>query len=126
MEQLKRQARRKVLRDVGKVRRRKITIQKAEWIEDEFLNKKRVWTDWRALWAERSNLWGQAYFAAKAVDEENTVEFVLRYVSFLDQLNTFDYQVVFEGTVYEIKQIDHMQDDGMWLKLRCLERGAIG
>ncbi len=126
MDQLKRQTRRKALRDVGKVRRRKITIQKMELIEDEFLNKKKVWVDWKTLWAERSNLWGQTYFAAKAVNEENTVEFVLRYVSFLDQLNTFDYQVVFEGVAYEIRQIDHMQDDGMWIKLRCLERGVSG
>lgn len=121
---LKRQKWRSKMRELGRVRRRKIKIQKMTMGRDEWQNEVKYWADWREVWAERSSLWGQAYYAAKAVNEENTVEFVLRYVGFLDELNTFDYQVVFEGVAYEIEQIDHLDDDGMWIKLRCLERGV--
>lgn len=113
-----------VMRDLGRVRRRKIAIQKQTDIEDEWGNVTKDWADWQTIWVERSSLWGKAYYAARAVNEENTVEFVLRHVGFLDELNTFDYQVVFEGVAYEIKQIDHLEDDNMWIKLRCLEAGA--
>ena len=66
------------------------------------------------------------YFAARAVGEQNTVGFVIRHAPFVEQLNTTDYRVVYEGRACDIKQIDHLKDDGMWVKLRCLEAGSDG
>lgn len=157
MERLRRQAKLDKMRDLGRVRRRKVVIQKLVEGEDEWGNVVSEWTDWRELWADLESLWGQEYFAARAVNEQNTVTFVLRYAPFLDQLNTTHFRVLFTPVsvydadpktdvayamsttqigvtapkkelqrVYDIVHIDRMRDDGMWIKLRCKERGAGG
>lgn len=123
MELIKKQAKRKKMRDLGKVRRRKITIQKKEIGFDEWENPVEHWVDWRSLWAERSNLWGEAYYAARAVGEAETIEFTVRDALFLEDVNTIDYQIVCGGKEYDIKHIDRLDDDGMWIKFKCLERG---
>lgn len=154
---MRRQAKLDKMRDLRRVRRRKIVIQKLVDGEDEWGNTIPEWTDWRELWADVESLWGQEYFAARAVNEANTVIFVLRYAPFLDQLTTTNYRVLYipvsaidadaktdvayamssyqmgvaapdkeRQRVYNIVHIDRMQDDGMWLKLRCLERGVSG
>lgn len=143
------------MRDLRRVRRRKIVIQKLVEGEDEWGNAVSEWTDWRELWADLESLWGQEYFAARAVNEQNTLVFVLRYAPFLDQLNTTHYRVLFTPVsatdtdpatdvayamsscqtrvvaskqqlqrAYDIVHIDRLNDDGMWIKLRCKERGA--
>lgn len=115
-----------VMKDVGKVLRRKIVIQKFTVIVDELGVQKQEWVDWRTLRVERSNLWGKEYYAAKAVNEENTLVFTARYGPYIDEINTVEYRVLFEGRKYDIKQIDHLQDDGLWVKIKALERGANG
>lgn len=157
MDRLRRQAKLDKMRDLRRVRRRKVVIQKLVEGEDEWGNVVSEWTDWRELWADLESLWGQEYFAARAVNEQNTVTFVLRYAPFLDQLNTTHFRVLFTPVsvydadpktdvayamsttqigvtapkkelqrVYDIVHIDRMRDDGMWIKLRCKERGAGG
>ena len=113
-----------VMKDVGKVLRRKINVQKFVLTEDELGIQKREWVDWKTLRVERSNLWGQEYYAAKAVNEESTLVFTARYGPYVDEINTVEYRVLFEGKHYDIKQIDHLQDDGLWVKIKALERGA--
>lgn len=115
-----------VMKDLGKVLRRKIVIQKQEVTEDEIGNQKSEWTDWQTVWAERNNLWGQEYYAAKVVNEENTLVFTIRYALLIDEINTVDYRIKHEGKFYDIKQIDFLRDDGLWVKIKALERGADG
>lgn len=126
MERLRRQAKLDKMRDLRRVRRRKIVIQRLVEGEDEWGNVVSEWTDWRELWADLESLWGQEYFAARAVNEQNTLVFVLRYAPFLDQLNTTHFRVLFPPREYDIVHIDRLHDDGMWIKLRCQERGAGG
>lgn len=126
MEILRRQDKRNKMRDLRRARRRKIIIQKLIEGEDEWGNQTTSWVDWQTVWAERSELWGQEYFAARAVGEQNTVGFAIRHAPFVEQLNTTEYRVAHEDRAYDIKQIDHLKDDGMWVKLRCLEAGSDG
>lgn len=111
------------MRDLAKVRRRKITIRKKTVGFDEWENQVESWVEWKILWAERTALWGQEYVAAQAINQEQTIEFTVRHVGFLDELNTVDFDVLYNGKEYDIKHIDPFKDDGMWIKLRCLERG---
>lgn len=145
-----------VMKDLAKVRRRKIVIQKKTEGFDEWENPVEAWVDWKTVWAERESLWGKEYFAARAVGEEGTIEFVIRHVGFLDELDTVNYRIVLESShhdfvsdggglisaiqpvllqkrvdrtrrvEYDIKHIDRLTDDGMWVKLRCLERDDDG
>ena len=75
----------------------------------------------------RSRLWGRDYYAALAVGQEQTIEFGIRYVAFLDELKTDTHRLVYKveggaGDIYDIKQIDHLKDDGMWIKLRAVRQ----
>lgn len=116
------------MRDLAKVQRRKIMIQHMTTYIDDRGNQRKDWVDWNEFWAKRSNLWGETYYAAAVAGEENTVEFEIRYIAFLEDLihNVSDYRVVFEGVEYEIKHVDPLKDGGDWIKLKCLERGAGG
>lgn len=111
-----------VMKDLLKVRRRRITIQKKIDDFDEIGNPIEVWSNWKSLKAEQTSLWGQEYYAAKAVGEERTIVFTVKYVSFLDELNSVEYRIVVDGKAYDIKHIDPIQDDGMWMKIKAISR----
>ena len=123
MESLRRQAYREKMRELGKVLRHKITIQKKTTYIDEWGNQVRSWVDWKTVWAERRNLWGQAYYVAKAHGEENKVIFEVRYTPAYEELiHAVDqFQVVYKGIEYEIKHVDALEDGGAWIRLECLE-----
>ena len=113
-----------VMKDLARVRRRKIIIQKKVDGFDEIGNPVEIWANWKTLRVEQSSLWGQEYYVAQAVGEENTIVFTAKWVSFLDGLNTVEYRILFEGVAYDIKNIDPLQDDGTWVKIKARERPA--
>lgn len=110
------------MKDLAKVRRRRITLQHKTREQNELGDPVERWEDWRAVWAERGSLWGRDYWAAAAVGAEQSVEFVVRYTAFLEALTTTQHRIMFDGQTYDIKQIDRLQDDGQWLKIRALGR----
>lgn len=113
-----------VMKDLARVRRRKIIIQKQIITEDDIGNQIETWTDWKTLKAEKTGLWGQEYYAARAVNEEATVVFSIRYAAFVEQMDTKN-RIVYDGRAYDIKHIDRLKDGGMWVKIRALERGGL-
>jgi SPP1 family predicted phage head-tail adaptor len=118
-------AKAEAMKDLAKVRRRKIIIQKRTITEDDIGNQIEVWQDWKTLKAEKTSLWGQEYYAAKAVNEQDTIVFTVRYVAFIDEMDTVDYRVIFDGKTYDIKNIDHVNDD-IWVKIKVLRSAADG
>lgn len=114
------------MKDVGKVLRRKITIQKFTAYMDDMGNDIEDWLNYLTLWAEVNGLWGNEYYAAKAVNEESTIEFTLRDNANLKTLNTVDFRILFDGKTYDIKNIDHVKFEGQWVKIKALERGIGG
>lgn len=115
--------RKKAMRDVSKVRRRRITIRKLVEGQDKWGNPSTEKVDWLPLWVKRSTLWGQEYYAAKRVDEEQTIVFELPYCKKLEELNTIEFDILFEGEEFDIKHIDPLEDGGNFIKVRCLKRG---
>lgn len=115
-----------VMKDLGKVRRRKVIIQKKTVDFDEIGNQVEVWQDWKIIWVEKNGLWGQEYYAAKAVREENTVHFTARYAQFVEEINPVGFRIMFDGNPYDIKNIDVINDEGMWVKFKVMESAADG
>ena len=115
-------------RDLRTVRRRKLVIQKKEIITDEWDNETEEWTDWKTVRAERRELYGEEYYAARQLGEENTVKWKLKWVEFVEEINTVDYRVYWpeKDKSYKITDTDHLQDDGQWIILRCQEVGNNG
>ncbi len=114
-----------VMKDLAKVRRRKIIIQKRTITEDDIGNQIEAWKDWKTLKAKKTGLWGQEYYAAKAVNEQDTIVFTVQYVAFIDAMDTVDYRVLFENKAYDIKNIDRVNDD-IWVKIKVLRSAADG
>lgn len=121
-------AKAEVMKDLAKVRRRTITIQSKIDTEDEIGNPIEVWSNWKTVKAEQTSLWGQEYYAAAAVGQEETVVFTLKHVAFLDALDSVQHRLIYDGKAYDIKHIDPLKDDGMWLKVKAILRptGADG
>ncbi len=112
-----------VMKDLARVRPYTIIIQKKTDGFDENRNQIEIWEDWKTLKADRTTLFGNEYYAAKAVNEEQTVVFIVRYVPFLEEINTVQYRLFYRGKPYDIKHIDH-PPGAMWVKIKAVERGV--
>lgn len=112
-----------VMKDVGKVLRRKIIIQKYSEQKNEWGDPiNQAWVDWKTVRAEMSTLWGRDYYAAAVVGEEKTVEFIVRYVPFLNEIKTDTHRLISNDEIYDIKHVDFLKDDGLWVKIKALRR----
>jgi len=111
-----------VMKDLARVRRRTIIIQKKIDGTTSIGEPVEIWSNWKTLKAEKTNLFGQDYYAAKAVGEEETVIFTVKYVLFIDEINTVEFRLLYDGKAYDIKHIDYLKDDDMWVKIKALER----
>lgn len=120
MEQIRKQQKRDKMKDLQKVRRHKATILEHTEVR-EYGSIVLKWVPWRSVWVRRVSLWGQAYFAARAVGEEQTIEFEVQWTPFLKNISTTKHRFELDEVEYEIKHIDYMRDDGEWVKFRCLE-----
>jgi len=71
----------------------------------------------KTVWAAVSNLHGKEYFAAKAVQAENTVKFTIRY---LPGIST-SMQIQFQDRVFNIIDIDNIKYRKKYLEIKALE-----
>ena len=114
------------MKDLARVRRRTITIQSKVDGFDAQQNPVEFWSNWKTLKAEKTELFGQEYYAAAAVGQEQTVVFTVRHVPFLDEMNTVEYRLLYDGKAYDIKHIDHPIGQA-WVKIRAIEKpGDLG
>lgn len=111
------------MKDLQKVRRRKLIIQKKTTDTDEWGNETEQWVDWKTVWAERNELFGSEYYAAKQLGEEQTIKWTVKYVAFLEEIETTDYRIIYNSDIYDIKDTDHLQDDGMWFVIKAEKSG---
>lgn len=111
------------MKDLKKKRDIEIIIQKKVVSADEHENQKKDWSTWKTVWAERNSLFGEAYYAARAINQENTVEYTLRRVGFTDEINTKEYRIKekLTGKVYKIDHVDDLKNNPLFLKIKCLE-----
>lgn len=110
------------LKDLSKVRRRLIVIQKRTLILDDERNQVELWGPWKTLKAEKTQLYGTEYYAAATMGEEQTVVFTVRKLDCLTEVNTADYRLTYDGRAYDIKQVDGLDDGGLWAKIKAIAR----
>ncbi len=108
----------------------RITIQKLTQTTDAEGFPIESWTDFITVWASQNNLFGREYWAAKAVQSEKTVEFIIRYASFVNDLDSRTYRIKHGkrtvGTtqvdrIFNIVFIDNVQYQNNFVKLKTLE-----
>jgi len=71
----------------------------------------------KTIWAAVTNLHGKEYFAAKAVQAENTVKFTIRY---LPSVST-SMQIQFQDRVFNIVDIDDIKYRKKYLEIKAVE-----
>ena len=90
----------------------KIIIQKNETVVDAIGNHKNTWTDFHTCFATVSGEGG-------SVVEDSDISFTVRYCKALADFDTTKARIVFDGSVYNIVSVDHMNFKKKCLKFKC-------
>ena len=102
--------------EIGDLRHR-ITFQKHTTTINENGFEVETWEDYRTVWAAASNLHGREYYAAAAVQAENTVKFTIRYLSGVDAA----MRICFQGKTYNITAIDNIKYQNRFIEIKAQE-----
>ena len=102
--------------EIGDLRHR-ITFQKHTTTINENGFEVETWEDVKTVWAAASNLHGREYFAAAAVQAENTVKFTIRYLPNLDTT----MRISFRDKTYNITAIDNIKYQNRFIEIKALE-----
>lgn len=102
--------------------RHRIRLQKLETVVNENGFEEEEWIDHKKVWASIKNLHGREYFEAAAVQKENTVKFVIRYVPGIDT----SMKILFKGKYYDITQIDNIRYENKYIEIKGVEVDSIG
>lgn len=97
----------------------KITFQKNEVIADKIGNHKNVWIDFYTCFATVSGEGGSEKSVAGLIVDDSDISFTARYCKKLSSLDSTKYRILFDGDVYNIVSIDHMNFKKKSLKFKC-------
>ncbi|WP_434283570.1 phage head closure protein [Clostridium botulinum] len=116
---------------IGEMRHR-ITIQKYNTYQNENGFDIEEWDDYKTVWASINNLWGKEFYAAKATNSENTIEFIVRYSKDLEKINSKEYRIKTikdknatkekdKYRYFDITFTDNIKYENKWLKIKGVE-----
>ena len=93
--------------NIGKLNKR-ITIQRHTVTQDEEGNQMQEWTTFHSCWAAVNGISNREYWNARQQQEENIINFKIRFCDSLKALNKKDYRIIFDGRTYDIVFIDNV------------------
>lgn len=67
-------------------------------------------------------IYGSEYWNARAVGEEGTVVFTLRFCRRLADIHASETRVLYRGDVYDVRQVDNPQFGNRYVKLKGVRR----
>ena len=79
-----------------------------------------------SCYAYVNGLSGKEYFEAKERNLQETVNFTIRYIPKLADLNTKDYVIKFRNQIFDLTHIDNYQFNNETLKIFALARDSEG
>ena len=98
-----------------KIQRKGTSITKPTGFKEE------TWEDlYNEILASANKLHGQERWAAMAVRKEQTVEFIVRYVKEIEELDTKKHRIIFNNKIFNIDDIDNIKFNNEWLKIRAI------
>ena len=98
--------------------RDRITIQKSSVKTDKIGNHAAVWEDVYSCAAYANNLSGKEYWAAKQLNAQSELDFIIRYCSEVAALDSEHYRIRFRGDLYNITFIDNVQYKNKSVRIR--------
>ena len=102
--------------------RHRIRLQKLETVVNENGFEEEEWIDHKKVWASIKNLHGREYFEAAAVQKENTVKFIIRYLPGIDT----SMKILFKGKNYDITSIDNIRYENKYIEIKGVEVDSLG
>lgn len=97
----------------------RITFQKNEVVTDKIGNHKNAWSDFYSCYATVGGEGGSEKAVAGLVVEDSDISFTVRYCRALSDIDSTKCRVLFDGAVYNIVSIDHMNFKKKCLKFKC-------
>ena len=88
----------------------RIIIQKNETVMDQYRNHVSAWTDFFSCWATAvsSGKSSEETQNAGSTQEDDRIDFTVRYSSETAAVNTKEYRILLNGRIYDITSIDEM------------------
>jgi len=102
--------------NIGDLRKRITLLQITPQIDENGFATEEI-SELGTVWAAVSNLYGKEYFAAKAVQAENTVKFTIRYRPGI----TTDMKIQFQDRLFNITDIDDIKYKKRYLEIKAME-----
>ena len=97
----------------------RITFQKNEVVTDAIGNHKNRWTDYYSCYATVSGESGTEKHTAGTTVEDSDLAFTIRWCKKASSIDATGYRVIFNGELYNIVLVDHMNYKKECLKFRC-------
>jgi SPP1 family predicted phage head-tail adaptor len=97
----------------------KIRIQKSEVASDAIGNRISTWKDYFSCYAGVSSESPKEETAAGVIWDESMIDFTVRWCKETAVVSSKGYRVVFQGSIYSIEGIDHMNFKKKAIKLHC-------
>lgn len=102
--------------EIGELRHR-ITLQEPETLVSEGGVEETAWKDVATVWAKAEHLRGREYYAAAAIQAENTVVFTIRFMSGIDTR----HRIRLRDQFYHIMTVDNVKYQNRYLVIRAQE-----
>jgi len=102
--------------EIGTLKQR-ITLEKRVTAVNDRGFEEKTWQEVATVWAKAENLRGREYYAAAAVQAENTVTFTIRYRPGVDT----DLRLLFRGKHYRITAVDNVNYENRFLEIKARE-----
>lgn len=101
--------------DIGEIRHR-ITIQNLSTEINENGFEVEQWCHYKTVWAAVTNLHGREYYAAAAINAQNTVKFTIRYIEDIEN----SMRILFKGKTYNITSIDNIKYRNQYIEIKAV------
>ena len=97
----------------------KVTFQKNSVAADDIGNRKKVWEDYYTCHATVSGESGQEKAAAGLTAADSDIAFTIRFCKRAAEVTADGFRILFQGEIYNITAVDHMNYKKKTLKFRC-------
>ncbi len=97
----------------------RISIRKNTVVLDAIGNHKNEWSDWYSCYATVSGEAGKESTDAGLVVDDSKMDFTIRWCKKAAEITSTRYRVEFNGELYDILAVDHMNFKRKSVKLSC-------
>lgn len=100
----------------------RIEILKNELVTDSIGNHTNKWNSFYSCYATVSGEQGSEEEAIGQTIDNSRIDFTIRYSSEIKSINSTNYKVKFNDTLYDIEAIDHNNFKKKCIKLSCRKK----